>query len=193
MLKSISLGPPYPTGSPAARSARGAGQAKLIASIVPLGGLADILFVEETSSGFCSTSHRGPGHSAFDGEMHSLRAVECAERMAMHLATEIDATMEQQAQLIAIARSATKDLLPLREQLIAGRTEGLKILRQSTIDRAAIEKLSGEQLARAEEASRCLVSALTAATKVLTPIQRTMFVAARTEEARIRRRWSRKG
>ena len=62
-----------------------------------------------------------------------------ADRAMRHVAIELDATNEQQEKLRSIAKSAIKDLLPLREKAQAARQRGAALLTQPSVDRAAIE------------------------------------------------------
>jgi len=95
-----------------------------------------------------------------------------ADRMIRHLAIEIDATAEQQDKLRAIMRGAVKDLLPVRDKIMAARTTARDLLTQQTIDRAAIEKLRVDQIAIHDAASKRLVQAVADAAEALTPEQR---------------------
>jgi periplasmic protein CpxP/Spy len=95
-----------------------------------------------------------------------------ADRMVRHLAIEIDATAEQQDKLRAIVRDAVKDLLPMREKVLAARATARELLTQQTIDRAAIEKFRTDQIAFHDAASKRLVQAVADAAEVLTPEQR---------------------
>ena len=95
-----------------------------------------------------------------------------ADRMIRHLAIEIDATTEQQDKLRGIVRGAVKDLLPVRDKVLAARTTARELLTQQTIDRAAIEKLRADQIAIHDAASKRLVQAVADAAEVLTPDQR---------------------
>jgi Spy/CpxP family protein refolding chaperone len=113
------------------------------------------------------------------------------ERGVKHLAIEIDATKEQQYRLIAIAKSAVKDLLPLREKMQAARTQGIDLFAQPTVDRAAVEKLRSEQMASAEEASRRLAKAIADAAEVLTPEQRRTIADRIPPPGAWRRPWHR--
>jgi periplasmic protein CpxP/Spy len=94
------------------------------------------------------------------------------ERMIKHLAIEVDATPDQQAKLITIAKAATGDLLPLRDKAYANRRQGLALLAAANVDRAAIERLRTEQMGLAETASKRVAQALADAADVLTPEQR---------------------
>jgi protein CpxP len=95
-----------------------------------------------------------------------------ADRMIRHVSIEIDATAEQQDKLRAIVRGAVKDLLPVREKVLAARTTARELLTQQTIDRGAIEKLRADQIAIHDAASKRLVQAVADAAEVLTPEQR---------------------
>ena len=92
--------------------------------------------------------------------------------MIRHLAVEIDATTEQQDKLRPIVRAAVKDLLPVRDKMLAARATGRELLTQQTIDRAALEKLRADQIATHEAVSKQLVQAVADAAEVLTPEQR---------------------
>ncbi len=94
------------------------------------------------------------------------------DRMIRHLAIEIDANADQQEKLRAIAKTAVKDLIPLREKAQAARERGHVLLTQPAIDRAAIEALRAEQMALADQASRRFAQALGDAAEVLTVEQR---------------------
>jgi len=95
-----------------------------------------------------------------------------ADRMIRHLAIEIDATAEQQEKLRAVVRSAVQDLLPVREKLLAARATARDLLTQQTIDRAAIEKFRGDQVALHDATSKRVVQAVADAAEILTPEQR---------------------
>jgi periplasmic protein CpxP/Spy len=98
------------------------------------------------------------------------------ERMIKHLAVEADASADQQAKLVAIAKSAVNDLLPLREKLRANRAQALDLFTAGNVDRTAIERLRSEQLALAETASKRISQALGDAAEVLNPEQRRTLV-----------------
>jgi periplasmic protein CpxP/Spy len=95
-----------------------------------------------------------------------------ADRAVRHLAIEIDATPEQQDKLRAIVHDAVKDLLPVRERLMAARATARDLLTQETVDRAAIEKFRTDMLATHDAVSRRLLQAVADAAEVLTPEQR---------------------
>ena len=98
------------------------------------------------------------------------------ERVIKHLAVEADASAEQQAKLVTIAKSAVSDLLPMRQKLQDNRAKALDLFTAGTVDRAAIEQLRGEQLALAETASKRIAQALGDAAEVLNAEQRRMLL-----------------
>ena len=109
--------------------------------------------------------------SLFNGAIEAIVEAH-ADRMIRHLAIEIDATTEQQDKLRGIVRGAVKDLLPVRDKVLAARTTARELLTQQTIDRTAIEKLRADQIAIHDAASKRLVQAVADAAEVLTPDQR---------------------
>jgi Spy/CpxP family protein refolding chaperone len=111
-------------------------------------------------------------HIPFGGPLDPAAIDTMADRMIRHLAIELDATTEQQDKLRAIVKSAVHDLLPVRDKLETARVTGRDLLTQSTIDRAALEKLRTDQMAVHEAASKRFVQALADASDVLTPEQR---------------------
>jgi periplasmic protein CpxP/Spy len=118
----------------------------------------------------------GPGPAdwhggLFDGMIEAVVEAH-ADRAVRHLSIEIDATAEQQDKLRAIVRDAVKDLLPVREKIIAARATGRELLTQPTVDRAAIEKFRADMIATHDAVSKRLVQAVADAAEVLRPEQR---------------------
>ncbi len=118
----------------------------------------------------------GPGFAdlqsnLFNGAIEAIVEAH-ADRMIRHLAIEIDATTEQQDKLRDIVRGAVKDLLPVRDKVLAARIAAREFLTQQTIDRAAIEKWRADQIAIHDAASKRLVQAVADAAEVLSPDQR---------------------
>jgi Spy/CpxP family protein refolding chaperone len=95
-----------------------------------------------------------------------------ADRAVRHLAIEIDATAEQQDKLRAIVHDAVKDLLPVREKIMAARATARDLLTRETVDRAALEKFRTDMLSTHDAVSKRLVQAVADAGEVLTPEQR---------------------
>lgn len=95
-----------------------------------------------------------------------------ADRTVRHLAVEIDASPQQQDKLRAIVDDAVKDLLPVRERLMAARATARDLLTREMVDRGAIEKFRTDMLATHDAVSKRLVQAVADAAEVLTPEQR---------------------
>ncbi|HEV3011242.1 MAG TPA: Spy/CpxP family protein refolding chaperone [Burkholderiales bacterium] len=126
----------------------------------------------------------GVGFKAFaHGRRHGYGPMDAADldkrldRMLKHLYVEIDATEAQKRELEPIVKQAAKDLLPLRENLHAGRRDAIALLSQDRIDPAALEALRAKQIGLADEASRRLTRAIAEAADVLTPAQRKELAA----------------
>src|SRR5262245_15541520 len=129
---------------------RGRGRFALVLILVGLGG-ALAGGVATNACGQGPMWHMRPFMGdAFDPAQIDRRV----ERVIKHLAVEADATAEQQTKLVAIAKGAVNDLLPLREKLHANREKAFDLFTAPTVDRAAIDRLRGEQLALAETASK---------------------------------------
>jgi Spy/CpxP family protein refolding chaperone len=145
-----------------------------IAAIVIAAALTGAVATQALSEGFGYAHWRGHGmmHGPMGWGFDPARAEERADRAVRHLAIEIDATTEQQEKLRAIVRSAVGELLPLRETSHAARQRARQLLTQPTVDRAAIEALRAEQIAKIDAASKRLVQAIGDAAEVLTPEQR---------------------
>src|SRR5262245_10553274 len=112
--------------------------------------------------------HGGP----FGGGFDPARAEERADRMIRHISVEVDATSEQQEKLRGIVKNAVKDMLPMREKIVAARQPARDLLFGQSVDRAAIEKLRTEQIGTVDALSKRFTQALTDAAEVLTPEQR---------------------
>ena len=126
----------------------------------------------------------GIGFKAFaNGRRHGHGPIDPAnldkhlDRMLKHLYVEIDATEAQKQQLEPIVKQAAKDLLPVRENLHAGRRDAIALLSQERVDPAALEALRAKQIGLADEASRRLTRAIGEAADVLTPAQRKELAA----------------
>lgn len=134
--------------------------------------------------------HFGP-HSAITRVFAPATAEEAGERagrMARHLAVEVDATADQQAKLVEIAKNLARDVYPLRQQMKDARDKGLGLLRAPAIDRTAVESLRAEQMAKVETISQRVATALADAADVMTPEQRVKLTH-RIEEFRDRIGW----
>jgi periplasmic protein CpxP/Spy len=160
------------TPSPAPRRR---GRAALLALLVALGVGTTAFFAGQAFSqpGFGPFGHGGwHGRGFMMGQMDPAQIEDRADRMVRHLAIEVDATAEQQERLRAVAKSAVRDLLPMREKAQAARQRGRELLTQTTIDRAAIEAFRAEQIAQVDAISKRVAQAVTDAASVLTVEQR---------------------
>ena len=106
------------------------------------------------------------------------------ERVVKHFAVEIDATDDQQARLTEIAKSAAKDLLPLRNTMRQAGREATALLTAAQIDRTAIEQLRATQLQSMQQASTRLTQFLADAAEVLTVAQREQVAEFISEHRR---------
>jgi periplasmic protein CpxP/Spy len=166
---------PAPQTSPPARRPCARRRAVTIAAValalVLIGAYATTSF----SQGFGGFGHGfGPGFGGpFAGGPVDPAWIEARlGRMIRHLAVELDATAEQQQKLQAIVTTAAKDVLPVREKMQAARQQARDLLTQTTVDRAALEKLRAEQIATADATSKRVLQAIADAAEVLTPDQR---------------------
>jgi Spy/CpxP family protein refolding chaperone len=166
---------------------RGAYIAAAVAGVIAIGVFAGSSFsqglrhslvnIPDTAASAASFEGRfgefGPGWaSALPNSVIEVFIDARAGRMIRHLAVEIDATTEQQDKLQAIVRGAVKDLLPVRDKMLAARAAGRDLLTQQTIDRPALEKLRADQIATHDAVSKRLVQAVADAAETLTPEQR---------------------
>lgn len=108
---------------------------------------------------------------------------ERVERMVGHFAVEVDATPAQKEKLTAIAKSAARDLIPLREKLAAAHKQAIGLIGAASVDRSAIERLRAEHIQLADAASKRVTQALADVAEVLTPAQRQKIAAHMQERA----------
>ena len=106
------------------------------------------------------------------GQVDPARAEARVDRMVRHVAVEVGANGDQQEKLATIAKGLVKDVLPLREKMVAARQQARDLLTAQTIDRAALEKLRADQIAAHDAASKRIVQGLADAAEVLNPDQR---------------------
>jgi len=154
-------------------------------------GIATLIGGLAAGLGAKAWAHDGPGHGrhsrgSMGSQLDPARMDARIERMVKHLAVEVDATPEQRATLTEIAKSAAKELQPLRQKVRDARKRGSELLAAPTIDRAAIERLRSEQIQAADAASKRLSQALADSAEALTPEQRKKL-AERFEHRRGRR------
>lgn len=122
-----------------------------------------------------SFAHGGPGHAHGGMPTDPVQMDARIERMIGRFAAKVDASAEQKEKLAAIAKSAAKDLAPLRERAQSVRKQAIEILAGASVDRSAIERLRAEQIQLADAGSKRLTQALADTAEVLTPEQRKQF------------------
>jgi periplasmic protein CpxP/Spy len=126
--------------------------------------------------GFKAFSH-GRSRGGFSGSLDPAEIDQRIDRMLKHFYVEIDATEEQKRRLEPIVKQTARDLMPMREQLHAGRREAIDLLARERVDTGAIESLRSRQIGLVDEASRRLSRAIGEAAEVLTPAQRKELAA----------------
>jgi Spy/CpxP family protein refolding chaperone len=114
----------------------------------------------------------GPGHWRDGMPTDPAKMDQRVERMITRFASKVDASAEQKDKLAAIAKTAARDIAPLREKARAARKQALEILAGANIDRPALEQLRAEQIQLADAGSKRLTQALADTAEVLTPEQR---------------------
>jgi periplasmic protein CpxP/Spy len=106
------------------------------------------------------------------GRMDPAVIEDRVDRGIRHVAIEIDASNEQQDKLRAIAKSAVKDLVPMRMRVDTAHERAHGLLTAPTVTRGDIEALRTEQMALADAFTKRIAQALGDAAEVLTPEQR---------------------
>lgn len=115
----------------------------------------------------------GCGHHGMRGSMDPESMGKFIDWRVSSMLSKVDATPEQKTKISDIAKTAAKELAPLRAQHQAARAKAMELLTQPTVDRAALEKLRADELQLAETVSKRAVQAIADAADVLTPAQRT--------------------
>jgi periplasmic protein CpxP/Spy len=115
-------------------------------------------------------AHRGFGH---DGPPTPEKVKEHAEFFVGFALHRLDATDEQEQKVQGIIDGAIDEVFPVVSEHRANRDELRAILAAPTIDRAALEKLRGEELALADALSKTIADAVADSAEVLTLEQRT--------------------
>jgi protein CpxP len=115
-------------------------------------------------------------------QMHGERGAMTPERSAKRIDRMIerllsDGTPEQKAKVRTLANAAAKDLMPLRQQRRDAHRQGMTLLAQPSIDRAALEQVRATEMQLDDQTSRRMTSALADVSEVLTPAQRVRIAA----------------
>jgi Spy/CpxP family protein refolding chaperone len=127
-------------------------------------------------AGYDGGGWHGRDHKRLE-DMSDVEIEDKVERMIRHVGIEIDATPEQEAQIIALVTGVAKDLRPLKERMQLTGQELQYLLTADQIDRVALENLRASRLAEAEQISKTLVGAVADVAEVLTPEQREVVQA----------------
>jgi periplasmic protein CpxP/Spy len=117
-------------------------------------------------------AHRGFGGD-HDGPPTAEEAKERAEFFVGFALHRLDATPDQQDRVQKIVDGAIDDLFPSVDKHRANREQLRSILAGPTIDRAAIEKIRGEEIALADAMSKTLAAAIADSAETLSVEQRT--------------------
>ncbi len=128
--------------------------------------------------------HRG---RFFDMSEQELEAK--VTRIVKHVAIEIDATDEQQDKIIALVKSAAKELRPLRDEMRAAGRQAHELLLGERIDRTALEAMRTERLAETDRISKTVVSTIADIAEILTPGQRKLLDERILEMREVRKSW----
>ncbi len=109
------------------------------------------------------------------GEWHRGPRLEAIQFMVRRQLDAVGATSAQEAKVHDIAAAAFTDLQQNGMDRAAVRQQALDLLRAPTLDRAAMEKLRAEQVAKFDAMSKTLTSAVLDAADQLTPQERTQL------------------
>ncbi len=103
----------------------------------------------------------------------------------------LDLTDEQEDKIFAIMDNVRSEARPLMREFRDTREDLAGLLGAATVDKAAIEALRADRVAKADEASKTFVAALVEAAEVLTPEQRAKAAEMLEDGARSgpRGRW----
>ena len=127
--------------------------------------------------------HRGGFANMTDAEIEKK-----ITRGVAHLAIEIDATDEQQEQIIAIVTPAVLNMKTTRQEMRATGEEFAALLTAPVVDKTAVDALRTQKLAEVDQISKEWVNVVTEVAMVLTPEQRET-ISERIEQFRSMRRW----
>lgn len=110
-------------------------------------------------------------------------------RMVKHVAIEIDATAEQQEKIIALVKSAARELRPLRDEMRAAGRQAHELLLAERLDRAELETLRTERLAETDRISKTVVNTIADIAEILSPAQRKLLDERILEMREMRKSW----
>ena len=120
-----------------------------------------------------SKDPRAGGYQQMRGERGNMSPEMSAKRIDQMIERLLsDGTPEQKAKVRTLANAAAKDLMPLRKQRRDAHRQGMTLLAQPSIDRAALEQVRATEMQLDEQTSKRMTSALADIAEVLTPAQR---------------------
>lgn len=115
------------------------------------------------------------GHRDDFFEMSDTEVKAKLTRAMKHVAIEIDASQQQQDQIVTLVSDAFKQVRPLRDSLRATVAEVRQLLLSDAPDRSALERLRADRLAESDRISKTLINTLADVAEVLTPAQRKLL------------------
>ncbi|GAA4022124.1 Spy/CpxP family protein refolding chaperone [Actimicrobium antarcticum] len=148
--------------------------AATIATTAMVIGAASWAGISQASEG-PGQDHGRSGHHRMHGDMTPEMSAKRIDKMVERMLS--DGTPEQKAKVSAIAKAAASDLMPLRKQGREAHQQGMKLLSQPTIDRAALEKVRSTEVQLDDQRSKRMTTALADISEVLTPAQRVRIAA----------------
>lgn len=113
-------------------------------------------------------------------------------RLVKHAGIEIDATPEQEAQIIALVTPVAVNMKTMRGEMRETGQELHALLSAPVIDRAALEELRAQKLAEADEISKEWVGVIADVAMVLTAEQRQVLEERMEEFRGMRGGWHRR-
>lgn len=125
-----------------------------------------------------SFAAHGPAHAhggrwrGFGGPVDAETMGRRIDAMVAYVLADVDATPDQKERIAGIAKSAARDLAPLRRQHHEARRQAMELLAAPTIDRQRFEVMRTSQMQLGETATRRASQALLDVAEVLTPQQR---------------------
>ncbi len=112
-------------------------------------------------------------------------------RFVKHVAIEIEATDEQTTKITTLLTSVAKNMRPVRGEFKDAGKQMQTLLTAETVDRAAMEKVRSERVAKVDSLSKELMTAMADAAEVLTVEQRKVLAERVKQFRSMRRHWRR--
>lgn len=151
-------------------------RARLTVAVVTLVGIGAVLGAGATAQASRMGGWHGMSHH-WRGAASEEQVRERALDKAAWALGRIDASAEQETRINGIVASLVEDLYGLRAEHQEHRRQLISELARPQVDREALEKIRGDEMALAEAASRTLMNAVADATEVLGVEQREELAA----------------